>query len=130
MATDWKAFADEIYADVLLELGTRNIVVEVPDGPALRDKTGKKIPQKIITYTGAGVMGKYDSEFISKNASIIQAGDVKFVVSFDDRSFEPSEKKEEVINCEGTRYSIINVGRVAPDGKTNVVFVIQARRIN
>ncbi len=130
MATDWEAFADDINTGVLLELGTTKFYIEVPDGEAKRDKTGKKIPQKISTYKGTAVMGKYNSEFPSTASTLIQAGDVKFVAQFEDQAFEPVEKKNEIIVCKGVRYSVINVGRVAPDGSTNVVFVIQARKVN
>lgn len=130
MATDWEAFAKDINTGVLLELGTTDFSIDVPDGPTQRDKTGKKIQQKYITYKGTAVMGKYSSEFPSTDTTIIKAGDVKFVAQFEDKTFEPSEKLAEIITCKGVKYSVINVGRVAPDGQTNVVFVLQARRVN
>ena len=130
MATDWEVFANDINTGVLLELGTTDFSIDVPDGPSQRDKTGKKIQQNYITYRGTAVMGKYNSEFPSDDKTIIQAGDVKFVAQFEDKTFQPSEKLAEIITCKGVKYSVISVGRVAPDGETNVVFVIQARRVN
>ena len=129
MATDWNAFANDINTGVLLELGTTKFYVEVPVGTPKRDKTGKKVQQETVNYPGTAVMGKYNSEFPSNKETIIQAGDVKFVAQFKDKTFEPSEKKNEFIYCNGSKYSIISVGRVAPDGITNVVFVIQARKV-
>lgn len=129
MATDWKAFANDINRGVLLELGTRDFRVDVPVGTPVRGRSGKQTEQKYDSYPGTAVMGKYDSEFPSDNGTIIQAGDVKFVAQFDDREFEPVEKKNEFIFCRGLKYTIVSVGRVAPDGATNVVFVIQARRV-
>lgn len=129
MATDWKKFAADIKKGVLMELGTRDFYVTVPVGTPSRGKSGKQTEQKYETYTGTAVMGKYDSEFPSNDTTIIQAGDVKFVAQFDDMSFEPTEKKNEFIYFAGTKYTVISVGRVAPEGLTNVVFVIQARRV-
>lgn len=132
MATDWKKFADDIRKGVLEELGGKrgNISVFVQEGTATRSKTGKKIPAQTVEFKGTAVMGKYNSEFPSTTETIIQAGDVKFVAQFEDPSFMPSEKKDETITFGGVSYKIINVGQVAPDGVTNVVFVIQARRVN
>jgi len=132
MATDWKKFAEDLNVGVLQELGGKkgNITVAVSEGQATRSKTGKKIPSITSLYTGTAVMGKYNSEFPSTTETIIQAGDVKFVAQFDDKTFVPTEKKDETITFGGIAYKIINVGRVAPDGVTNVVFVIQARRVN
>lgn len=132
MATDWKKFADDIRKGVLEELGGKrgNITVSVPDGASTRSKTGKKIPATVTLYKGTAVMGKYNSEFPSTTETIIQAGDVKFVAQFEDPSFMPSEKKDETITFGGVSYKIINVGQVAPNGVTNVVFVIQGRRVN
>ena len=129
MATDWKDFAKEIRRDVLEELGTKEIVVEVPEDAKERSSTGKKTSVRVRTYRGAGVMGKYDSEFPSSTTTIIKAGDVKIVASFDDADFVPSEKLNEAVVAGGTRYSIVSVGRIDPDAETNVAFVIQARRI-
>lgn len=129
MATDWKKFAEDIRRGVLEELGTTELAVEVPEETKERSATGKKSSVRTRTYKGSGVMGKYDSEFPSSTETIIKAGDVKFVASFDDRDFVPSEKLNEILVAGGTRYSVISVGRIAPDAKTNVAFVIQARRI-
>jgi hypothetical protein len=129
MGTDWKAFADDINTGVLLELGTSDFYVEVPAGTPTRNKTGKRQEQEYLTYPGTAVMGKYNSEFPSNDKTIIQAGDVKFVAQFKDSTFEPVDKKNEMIYCKGVKYTIESVGRVAPDGDTNIVFVIQARRV-
>lgn len=130
MATDWKSFADEINTDVLLELGSTDFYVAVPKGTPQRDKTGKRIEHEYVKYPGTAVMGKYNSEFPSNDKTIIQAGDVKFVAQFEDAEFEPSEKMNEFIYFRNVKYTVISVGRVAPDGLTNVVFVIQARRVH
>ncbi len=129
MATDWKSFADEIKADVLDELGNQEIFVEVPQGSKGRSSTGKKTDVAVKKFRGSGVLGKYSSEFPSSTETIIKAGDMKAVVSFDDPDFVPSEKLNEVLTAGGVRYSVISVGQVSPDARTNVVFVIQVRRI-
>lgn len=130
MATDWEKFAEEIRKDVLDELGNREIFVEVPQGTKGRSSTGKKTEVSVKRYRGAGVLGKYDSEFPSSTETVIKAGDMKAVVSFDDPDFVPSEKLNEVLTAGGVRYSVISVGQVAPNAETNVVFVIQVRRVN
>ena len=130
MATDWNSFAKEIREGVLNELGSSRFYVEVPVGVPSRSSTGKKTETRYETYGGSAVMGKYDSEFPSTGSTVIQAGDVKLVAQFDDKTFEPSDKKNEVAVLGGKRYTIVNVQKVAPDGKTHVVFVIQGRRIN
>lgn len=130
MATDWEKFAEEIRKDVLDELGNREIFVEVPQGTKGRSSTGKKAEVSVKRYRGSGVLGKYDSEFPSSTETVIKAGDMKAVVSFDDPDFVPSEKLNEVLTAGGVRYSVISVGQVAPNAETNVVFVIQVRRVN
>lgn len=125
MPTDWNAFANEINVGVLQELGTK-ITVSVPTVIG-KTSTGKQITEN-KTYTGIAVRGKYDSDFITKE-TVIQAGDVKLVCQFDDKSFEPLDKKNMVAVYGGSKYTIVNSGAVAP-ADVNIIYVLQARRVN
>lgn len=123
---DWKAFAKEIKEDVLDILGT-DITIVVTETSA-RTPSGKKVPDKVAEYKGLGVMGLYDDDFKSKDSSIIKAGDVAFTCQFEDKTFEPTEKKNEKIIFAGKTYTIINVEEINPAGE-NIIWTIYGRKV-
>lgn len=125
MALDYVSFGEDVKG-VIDEMGAEFSVL-VPDITS-KSTTGKSV-KTYTTYSGMAVRKKYDSEFVTKD-SIIQAGDVGFVCYFDDESFEPMDKKNEMIVFGELKYTIISVQKVAPSSVNVLIYIIQARRIN
>lgn len=127
MPTDWNAFADEIDVGVLQELGSR-ISIEVPTVVG-KNSTGKKLVT-YKTYTGIAVRGKYDSSYLTGPNPPVQAGDVKFICQFDDKTFEPLDNKDMTIIYGSLKYKIENVDIVAPAASPVIIYILQGRRVN
>lgn len=123
---DWEEFAKEIKDDVLDILGTEITVVVTET--STRGPNGKKIPGKVTEFKGLGVMGIYDDEFNSRTSSIIQAGDTAFTCQFEDKTFVPTEKKDEKVLFAGKTYTIINAEEINPAGE-NIIWTIYARKV-
>ncbi len=125
MALDYVSLGEDVKG-IIDELGAE-ISVLVPSSTS-KNTTGKSV-KTYTTYTGMAVRKKYDSEFVTKD-SIVQAGDVGFVCYFDNTSFEPMDKKNQIVIFGELKYTIISVQQVAPSSVNVLVYIIQARRIN
>lgn len=126
MPTDWESFKEEIRTEVLEEMGN-SLTVLCPS--SYIDPVTKKKIVKNTVYTGIGVMGSYEEEAAGVANTIIKAGDVKFICSFDNAAFRPEENKSETIIFDGIKYSIIHARQVAPSGSVTIVWIVQGRRI-
>lgn len=79
-------------------------------------------------YSGRGVYLHYDSESIGRNDNVIEAGDVKILCLLDDVSVSPKEDVDQIIFL-GAEYNIKNVGKVAPDRKTVLLYKLQCKEV-
>lgn len=126
---DWKEeLADPLRKDVLEALGN-DAVVEVTES-STRSASGKKIASEIKTYKGVAVMGGYATQAEAQDSPMVKAGDTKFVMQFDDMTFEPDGKLDEKLLFGDIKYTVVHGKRVNPDGKCDIVWVIYTRRVN
>lgn len=75
-------------------------------------------------YKGVGVYLKYSSEAIGLNNNVIKAGDAKIICQF---PIMPTETVD-IVEMEGDKFSIVNVGLLSPDNVTKVLYTLQVRR--
>lgn len=72
------------------------------------------------TYTGVAIQRNYQQKDI--DGTNIKMGDIQFMASLNGKP-----QSNDVIEFEGNNYTVINVSVLAPDGKTDIFYMIQAR---
>lgn len=84
----------------------------------------KESDNSITEYKGLGVYLKYNSEAIGLNNNVIKAGDAKIICQFD---IMPTETID-IIEMEGEKFSIVNVGLLSPDNIIKILYTLQVRK--
>ena len=84
----------------------------------------KESDGSVTEYKGLGVYLKYNSEAIGLNNNVIKAGDAKIICQFD---IIPTETID-IIEMEGEKFSIVNVGLLSPDNITKILYTLQVRK--
>lgn len=72
------------------------------------------------SVTGVALQRNYAQKDI--DGTNIRMGDVQFMASLNDRPLSNDD-----IEFEGKHYKVINVSVLAPDGKTDIFYTLQAR---
>lgn len=74
---------------------------------------------------GVAVRLGYETEAVGASNGLIQAGDLRFICSFEECPVET----EDFILFQGIEYTVINVADVSPDGETVLIYKVQARKV-
>ncbi|MCK9576207.1 MAG: hypothetical protein M0R51_09810 [Clostridia bacterium] len=113
----------ETALDLIEEYGNDCTILH-PDGTYTTNSKGIKT-QNIANILCKAVKTNYTAEDIGNSGNLIQAGDVKLVIS---SSFEPTESTDHVLYG-SDKFTIIRKNKVQPDGVTTIVYILQGRKI-
>lgn len=72
------------------------------------------------TVTGVAIQRNYQQRDI--DGTNIRQGDIQFMASLNGKPYTNDK-----IEFEGKEYTVINISALAPDGKTDIFYTIQAR---
>ena len=114
-----------IRADILDTLKEEGLLVtlRVPEGGDFDSTAGTNATEYYQEFTGYGIITEYTTEDMA--AGLIQRGDQKLLVLFDDPIVIPTSRHRIVTPY--VEYDIQSVGEVAPAGIT-LLYKLQVRR--
>jgi len=87
--------------------------------------TGISTPVTPLTYAGIGAL--FDYKRTDVNASLVEQGDQRLYLSALAPMVEPTNSDEVVVGSK--TYGVRNVGKLAPDGTTVVLYDLQLRGV-
>lgn len=112
--------------ELLKQFGNPFTLKKKSSTPVYNPKT-KKTEIQYFSYTGICVMKTYSAEAIGSLGNIINAGEVTFVCSMDDKSIIPDEQTDKVV-FNGVSYNIIDIATSNPSGDTVLVHFLHCKK--
>ena len=114
---NYQKYADKAF-DKIKKYGSAIMVTH--SGKKEYDKETNTYVDNGTTVLGVAVLRNYLQKDI--DGTNIKVGDVQFIASLHGRPFANDE-----IVFESKKYTVVNVTVLAPDGKTDIFYTIQAR---
>lgn len=114
---NYQKYADKAF-DKIKKYGSAIMITH--SGKKVYDKETNTYVDNGTTVTGVAIQRNYQQRDI--DGTNVKMGDIQFMASLNGKPYSNDK-----IEFEGKTYTVINVSALAPDGKTDIFYTIQAR---